>query len=184
MENLTYLMNYEEYKNYSLKNLINKINNNTKLSLNKLIIDNLIFIKNNPIKIGNGVYFFFDNDESFYIGKAQARSFVERIPAHFDIREKESSGWGFNTCLKKMLEKRISNSFEEAAKRLLKMKLFLINFQEQDNLDKCCRPLEKLFRYLIPPSINPISGKQIKILDRKMNQEMSIEENISILQNT
>lgn len=37
-------------------------------------------------KSRNGVYFFFDNEEIVYIGKASSRTFLDRIASHFDLR--------------------------------------------------------------------------------------------------
>ena len=49
----------------------------------------------------NGVYFFWKGSTPIYVGSAGSRSFVERVPAHFDPR---SRAW-FATLLKRLRER-------------------------------------------------------------------------------
>jgi hypothetical protein len=48
-----------------------------------------------------GLYFFFENRDWAYVGKAESRAFIERVPSHVDVRP---TGW-FGTLLKKIGER-------------------------------------------------------------------------------
>jgi hypothetical protein len=91
-----------EYEGQSVIELIKKINELNGLALSELKVMDLVFdrVTGNPIRTGNGVYIFKNSIQTFYIGNCVARNFVERIPAHFDIRH---NGW-FNSLLKAIIK--------------------------------------------------------------------------------
>lgn len=162
-----YVINYE---GESLEELVNQINHLEGLALSKMKIQDLVF--NNfdgmPIRTGNGVYIFKNSERIIYIGNCVARNFVERIPAHFDIRH---NGW-FNSLLKAIIKYKLLNykgevkcvdeinsNLEKSAKFAFeKINIILINFIEYDKikinnlenqLAKNLNPINKYFRKII-----------------------------------
>jgi len=89
----------------------------------------------------HGLYFFFDGNprKLQYVGKCTARSFVERIPAHFDQRE---DAW-FNTLPKKLAQ--TCNTYGEALAKGL-----LLGIRDAGVAVK----LEKVFQHSYKPILN------------------------------
>jgi len=97
---------------------------------------------------GHGVYVFSRDEEIFYVGKSSSRSFIERIPAHFDTRE---DGW-FNTLTKQLRNKEYSTSLEQAseyAKSNLSLTLIEISRDQEE-----CKKVEKFLRLYLRPALN------------------------------
>lgn len=90
------------YKKQPLEELVNAINLLKGLPLSEMTVKDLVFDRLNglPIRTGNGVYIFKNLERTYYIGNCVARNFVERVPAHFDIRH---NGW-FNSLLKAIIK--------------------------------------------------------------------------------
>ena len=143
---MNYVLNYEEIFEKSLIEIRDKICKEDKLKLSSLKIKNLIFKEG-----GNGIYLFFNKyHKCIYVGRSYSRSFIERIPAHFDTREEIE--WGFRGVCKKIMERRIKVKSDftwyDAATELLSCYLYLINFKNNKNNQKYCRRLEKLLIYI------------------------------------
>ncbi len=122
----------------SIDDLEYKIRTIEGLPLSELKVKDLVFYKGKPIYSGNGVYIFKCGDEICYVGNCIARSFVERIPAHFDIRE---IGW-FHSLLTTMIKnkhgkvkKTDQNLQEAAANAFEELKLVLINFPNYNKIE-------------------------------------------------
>lgn len=98
MEN--YIINYNGQQ---LDAIVREINLLQGLPLSDLKIKDLVFngVDKLPIRSGCGVYIFKNSERTYYVGNCVARNFVERIPAHFDIRH---VGW-FNSLLKAIIKK-------------------------------------------------------------------------------
>ena len=88
-----YLINYEDIDNGTINDLINQVNNNPGIPLDQLTLKELVFYQGKEIRTGNGVYIFKENSQIIYVGKCSARNFIERVPAHLDIRH---NGCNFN----------------------------------------------------------------------------------------
>ena len=143
---MNYVLNYEEIFKKSLIEIRDNICKEDKLKMSNLKIKNLIFKEG-----GNGIYLFFNKyHKCIYVGRSYSRSFVERIPAHFDSRYE--IGWGFRGVCKKIKGERIREksgfTCYDAAMELLSCYLYLINFKNNKNKEKYCKKLEKLLIYI------------------------------------
>ncbi|MCW2119971.1 hypothetical protein [Flavobacterium sp. 7A] len=130
-------------------------------------IKDLVFnrVDGKPIRTGCGVYIFKNSERTYYIGNCVARNFIERIPAHFDIRH---VGW-FNSLLKAiiknknilikdMISSEINYELENSAQFAFdNLNLILMNFptyskDQINNLEKLLAekliPINKRFRRL------------------------------------
>lgn len=141
-------ISFESIKSTKLEELKNQ--------LGRLIVD----VEARDISIGelcpakampNGVYLFYDRNKTLqYVGKSTSRSFVERIPAHFDPRE---TSW-FNTLPKKMSEQ-LGWEYGEAHKKVLSFRLVMIGVDcNEDEGKRSARVLEKVLRHYLKPELN------------------------------
>jgi hypothetical protein len=100
-----------------------------------------------PVEYPNGLYFYFDEDHVLqYIGKSSSRSFVERIPAHFDQR---FDGW-FNTLPKKLMEHQGFTEYLAAHARALEMQLVFLGMKSRESINR----LETMLRSCLQPALN------------------------------
>ncbi len=137
------------------------------IKLADLKVKDLVFYNKKAIHTGNGVYLFRERDRIIYVGKCSARNFVERIPAHFDVRH---NGW-FNSMLIRLIRRDITiekskvktdeNLIKAANYSFENLELILINFSIYDK-HKINR-LETFLRM----TVNPLNGFKIKTLDTK-----------------
>ena len=133
-----------------------------------LKIEHLIFYKGKSIYSGNGVYVFKSDSDIIYVGNCTARNFVERIPAHFDLRK---GGW-FNSLLKAVIKKKYK---KEPSDKLLTLaaeeamrdyELILINFTDKEfypngvKNKKIVNRLETLLRIVLIP-LNTFKHKKV-----------------------
>jgi hypothetical protein len=161
--NIKYLLQYEQVKNFNDEQFIHLINETPGIHLKELKAIDLVFYNGEPIYRGVGVYVFKNSERIYYVGNCVARSFTERIPAHFDIRK---VGW-FNSLLRHIVldNKDVLNddSLQKAAKIAFNnLSVILINFEEDSNeytrhrinnlekrLGTILKPLNKRFRNII-----------------------------------
>ena len=132
-------------------------------------ISDFIYCDNEPIHSGCGVYVFKEENAIFYVGKSSGKSFVERIPAHFDLRH----GAWFNTILQYVADYRTSTDKKslsgiQAAGRyaLDHLSVVLINFRADDywNTDRI-QVLENLLRMTAKP-VNAKKSGEIELGER------------------
>ncbi|AFK04121.1 hypothetical protein Emtol_2988 [Emticicia oligotrophica DSM 17448] len=127
-----YLLNFEEIEGLTVLELIEKLNLIDGLPLKTLTLKDLIFFNGKALRGGRGVYLFKDEANSFfYVGMASKRSFIERIPAHFDTKPE---AW-MNTLVKYHTDKnhninnRTYDNLENSAMLTLDTySLIMINF--------------------------------------------------------
>ena len=81
-----HILPYETLKDVSISKLSNLITSAKSLPVEKIIFKKLI-LYNNKDAFSHGCYAFHNGKDIFYIGKTGSRSYIERIPAHFDIRK-------------------------------------------------------------------------------------------------
>lgn len=131
-----YLIQYEDIKHIEndIPELIKLINDTPGFPVKDLKIMDLVFNDGKPIYRGVGVYIFKTSQKVYYVGSCVSRNFVERIPAHFDVRH---GGW-FNTLLKFIMKQdhklRSDQNLTEAALHAFEnLKLVLINFDRADD---------------------------------------------------
>ena len=84
-------------------------------------------MKDLAIYPGIGLYLFYNmRDELQYVGKCTSRSFIERVPSHFDCRKHAQ----FATVAKRLgAENSQTDDISEISRKALNdLKLFLVNF--------------------------------------------------------
>lgn len=170
---LDYLLQYEDLKHIdkddNQQQITDFIKNIPGKKLSELSLRDFVYYNGNPIYRGVGVYIFKSEERNYYVGSCIARSFIERIPAHLDIRE---VGW-FNSLLKNIIlnkeeylkvlndenfEKAASFAFEEIS-------LIMINFNyEKGNYEEMRNRITNLERR-IGKAINPFNKSFPKIKD-------------------
>lgn len=113
-----YFLTYDDCMDMSFDDLKEKLSGVKKKAVNDIALGELCAAPNYP----NGIYLFFgDANELWYVGKATSRSFIERIPSHFDAREE---AW-FNTLPRKIRDKD-GIDYPSAHQKALSLKLALI----------------------------------------------------------
>jgi hypothetical protein len=103
----------------------------------------------------NGLYFFFGGEPLClqYVGKCTSRSFVERIPSHFDQRE---DAW-FNTLPTRLVCDGVNYSSALAAS--LEFHVVLLGVKDAE----VAKELERVFRHTYQPRLN--SPKRLRTFD-------------------
>ncbi len=100
----------------------------------------------------NGLYFmFYSNGDLAYVGKASSRSFIERVPAHFDQREDDA--W-MNTVPTRILAAEPDGDYPKALQQALDLELVLMGFVDRRLSGKLETPL----RSILKPRLN--AGKK------------------------
>ena len=95
----------------------------------------------------NGLYFFFDEDDQLqYVDKSSSRSFIERVPSHFDPRH---DGW-FNTLPKKLMLHAGFNEYLAAHARGLELRVVMLGIKSRATVNT----LETFLRSYLQPKLN------------------------------
>ena len=162
---MDYLIEIEDIESLTIKDLNDFLIKKDGLDLSVLKISHLVFYNDVAIRYGNGVYLFREIKRPIYVGNCVARNFVERIPAHFDVRH---NGW-FNSLLlsviqeekgRRLKEDKTDENLEIAARYALeKFNLILINFSKHDK--NAINRLESLMRMLLNP-VNRFKNKHLQ----------------------
>ncbi len=163
---MKYCLNFENIKNKKLREIkiiLNNLDNYIRLS--ELKVKDLVFLKDKPIKTGNGVYVFRNEKDIVYVGKCSGRSFIERISSHFDIREE---AW-MNSLLKFKRQKENKKcSLAKIAKSVFNQYFVLmINFENPENNKDYCAKLETCLIGILMPELN--SKKEKDNYDEKIS---------------
>jgi hypothetical protein len=150
--NAGWIINYCDIKDLSIEKFKCRIEGASKHSIGSLTIEELCLFGHDI----HGVYFFFNDKQLMYVGMSSSRSFIERIPSHFDRRQ---NGW-FNTLARKVFEKQLdaicndSNatppSFDEAVKTALGYSLVTLCIENRGDIPM----IERMFRTLLEPRLN------------------------------
>lgn len=159
-----YCLNFEDIKRLTIAEFKDLLKKTEGIPLSNMSLKDLVFIDDEPIYTGNGVYVFKNNDRFIYVGSCCARNFVERIPAHFDIRHQ---GW-FNSLLKNIVTKEYEevettdeNLTRAARDAFEKYQIVMVNFLSYDKK----REIE-LLEYLLRISLEPLNKfKTKRIID-------------------
>lgn len=131
----------------SLAQLASHLQQMPKKPVGEVTVSELCSIAEYP----NGLYLLFDvEDDLWYVGKATSRSFIGRIPSHFDQRE---DAW-FNTVPKKIMTFAKMNVYSDAHVLGLSLRLVLVGIQEKSVTVQ----LEDMLRAYMKPRLNTKHG--------------------------
>ena len=150
--NAGWIINYCDIECLSIEAFKCRLKGASKHHIGSLTIEKLCLFDRHI----HGVYFIYDHDNLIYVGMSSSRSFIERIPSHFDRRQK---GW-FNTLARKVFEKQpdtacnesnvYSPCFDLAVKKALGYRLFILCIEHREDIPM----IERMFRTLLEPKLN------------------------------
>lgn len=140
----TFFLAYADYSQLTPASFKKVIEETPTKALSEITIGELCSMSDYP----NGLYFIFcgEQRELQYVCKCTSRSFVERIPAHFDQRE---HAW-FNTLPKKLM--RNGQSYASALREALSFEAVLFGIHDRE---AACK-LERVFCYSYMPILNTL----------------------------
>ena len=119
-------------------------------------------------KFPNGVYLFYQpQGELMYVGKSSSRSFIERVPAHFDPRQE---AWMNSLC--KHLMKFNSCAYEEALADALTLEILLVGTPGEQ-----ASRVESVFRAVLSPKLN--NTRKVHDLDATLRTAAQILPTVS-----
>jgi hypothetical protein len=128
-----FYIQYEEVRTLSFAEFRSRLHDTMKKPVGEVTIRDL-----SSTPSANGLYFMFYSEGTLaYIGKASSRSFIERIPAHFDQREE---AW-MNTVPKRILKKENADNYFTALQRAFELELVLFGFGDRKLSIKLESPL-------------------------------------------
>jgi hypothetical protein len=164
----TFFLAYEDFAEFTPASFKEVIESTPTKALSEITIGELCSMSDYP----NGLYFIFGGNprQLQYVGKCTARSFIERIPAHFDQRE-----WAwFNTLPKKLM--RNGQCYASALREALSFEAVLFGIHDKE---AACR-MERVFRYSHTPILNTLKKlndfDSNATLDELSKNYVSIEE--------
>jgi hypothetical protein len=139
-----FFLAYEGYAQLTPASFKQVIEATPTKALSEITIGELCSMSDYP----NGLYFIFGGNprQLQYVGKCTSRSFIERIPAHFDQRE---HAW-FNSLPKKLM--RNGQCYASALEESLDFEIVLFGIR---NREAACI-LERVFRYSYMPMLNTL----------------------------
>ena len=124
--------NFSEYKEIKEDNfniLLDAITNTSGKKVNQILLSDFILEEIDGYELNHGIYVFKKDSEIKYIGKASSRPFIERVPAHLDIRR---NGW-MNNMLKYLSEDSDpKNYLKESLHVIENYELLLVLFKTED----------------------------------------------------
>jgi len=143
MSELPYFLTIDECSGDTLRDFAERLLHIPKKRVGDVTLSELCAIAEYP----NGLYFFYDEDNHlWYVGKSTSRSFIERIPSHFDTRE---DAW-FNTLPKKIMDVCSIGEYENAHALGLSLRLVLLGVKSKQTAIN----LEGALRDYMQPELN------------------------------
>lgn len=147
MPNPSYFVAFEEHRDKSLIEFEELLRGLRRTPVGLIKLGELCSMADYP----NGLYLFFsERGELSYVGKATSRSFIERVPSHFDQRH---DAW-FNTLPKRIMAIAKMGSYAEAHTLGLTHGLVLIGIKSK----RTALRLEVVLRSFLQPTFN--AGKK------------------------
>lgn len=138
-----YFLAFDDCIGDTLSELADRLKRLPKKPIGDVTIAELCAVAEYP----NGLYFFFDDqDHLWYVGKATSRSFIERLPSHFDPRE---LSW-FSTIPKKIMAICSISRYEEAHALGLTLRVALLGVKSRQTAAR----LESALRDYLQPELN------------------------------
>lgn len=166
-----YLLNAKDISGLTVRELYDRLKSFNGIRVKDIKLSDLIFFEDEPIYSGNGVYVFKYQHEFIYVGSCVARNFIERIPAHFDLRH---TGW-FNSllvsvCKRDLLPKK-NEHLTSAAKAIFdKASLVLINFDFHKKDHKLNVTSIKLLERILRSALTPYNKTKVRVnLDERIS---------------
>jgi hypothetical protein len=145
----SYFVRFEDVRLLTVEQFAEKLASTPKKVVGSVSIAELCA----PVEYPNGLYFYYDEKNFLqYIGKASSRSFVERIPSHFDQR---FDAW-FNTLPRRLMQRQGFTEYLAAHARALEMQLVFLGIKSPGT--KTINKLETLLRSYLQPALN--AGKK------------------------
>lgn len=151
----SHIVGFENAATLTIKEIERRIDPSSAIKLDEIRLSDLVLYP------GTGIYLFYDaENKPRYIGSCLSRSFIERIPSHFDTRR----GAYLNTVSKRMAdsEKTVNDDLTSIVMSgLPKLKLILIGIPCRSKHDK--KIVQKVERDLIVklrPDLNHLSHKR------------------------
>ena len=155
MQHPEFFIRYEDIKDMTMEKFSEYLHCIKKKEVQLVTVGELCAMTEYP----NGLYFFFDEDNLLqYVGKSSSRSFIERIPSHFDPRH---DAW-FNTLPKKIMQHAGFESYLAAHSRGLEMRVVMLGITTRRTVDK----LENQLRSFLQPVLN--SAKRGNVLSHAL----------------
>jgi hypothetical protein len=160
-----YFLTYDDCKDMTFAALKEKLSGMEKRAAKDIALGELCAVTNYP----NGIYLFYgDNDQLWYVGKATSRSFIERIPSHFDAREE---AW-FNTLPRK-IQAKDGIDYPYAHQKALSLKLVLIGIPcTSPDMQLKIGKLEDAFRHHFGPYLNAKKHAGQKAFDTQIIKDI------------
>ncbi|MBN8697418.1 MAG: hypothetical protein J0L87_12880 [Bacteroidetes bacterium] len=156
---------YNQIKDKSIDSLLKRIGRNEKKVICDLKFIDLIYGKQSM----NGVYVIFDpSDKPAYVGKTGSRAILERMAAHYDLRQNAFmnsflcalAGFKKSRSGHQATDKEIKQAYEES----LKYKMLFIEIPDKAIINR----LERIISKELNPPLNSIKGKNEYDLNTKI----------------
>jgi len=137
-----FFYSYEEFSHCTVAEFKDTLLKTSTKCVSRVTIFDLCSMSEYP----NGLYFFYSTNPKVlqYVGKCTSRSFIERVPSHFDQRE---NAW-FNTLPKKLAKQGIP--YKQALSDALKFNVVLLGIRQKEVSER----LESVFRNTYRPILN------------------------------
>lgn len=146
MNHPSFFVAFEDYRNFTVSDFALFLGRMPKKVVGTIQLSELCSMTDYP----NGLYLLFDEyEELWYVGKSTSRSFIERIPAHFDQRQ---HAW-FNTIPSKIMTICSIVEYADAHALGLTLRVAIIGMKSK----KAAFKFESVLRSYMQPKLN--SGK-------------------------
>lgn len=143
MNHPDYFVAFEDHRDCTLAAFAEHLRAMPKKVVGTVQLSELCAMTDHP----NGLYLFFDDQEVlWYVGKATSRSFIERVPSHFDQRQ---HAW-FNTLPRRIMKNCSITEYADAHALGLSLRLVLIGVKSKEAAIR----LESVLRSYMKPHLN------------------------------
>ena len=131
------------YSKENQSNLIEQIRSQSGKRLNAVHLKDFILEEPSDCNLHHGIYILKEASEIRYVGKASSRPFIERVPAHLDVR---GNSW-MNTMLRYLAgDKKPDHFIVESLYAIENFELLFVVFKN----DECTREnISAVERFLI-----------------------------------
>ena len=167
-----FIVSIEDLYDLTSQEILKNIQNAAKKKLADINLFELSLFNEQPLTSAGGVYSFFTSDNvCLYVGKATSRSFISRIPAHFDPRP---DSW-FATFPNKVLKMQLASDYTSALKFCRSCSVLLIQFACDQDCGNYAGKIETYLRDLLKPSLNPLKRAKNLISKQKLRDYLQSE---------